>query len=167
MPHRAVLAAHRIESGERYLWSRLARLSLPPATRARTGEHAYPGFASLHPGLMSSRLLRRRLEFGHFLAPEAQWRLAGGVAKRNHRYGPKRISRPGGTPDRSGQLRNEASPAPLQGAVEFGVSSGGCASLHHRLISPAPPALMVPRSRHLRLLRRRWGRHKPALGHAR
>jgi len=51
MSRSTVLAAHRIEFGRRDLRSRLARLSLPPATRARTGEHAYPGFASLHPGL--------------------------------------------------------------------------------------------------------------------
>src|SRR5262245_3582953 len=72
-------------------------------------------------------------------APEAPWKLAGGEAKRNHRTD----SRYGSAPRKGRWTRRDEKKIsksirhPCRGAISHRTSTGGSASLHHRLISSA------------------------------
>src|SRR5262245_10060527 len=73
-----------------------------------------------------------------FRAPEGRWKLAGGGAKRNHRYKLKKIVRvPAGTPDRNSQQDQSRSGA-LSGRVVL--------SWRFRWLRFAPPPANFPRA---------------------
>ena len=73
-----------------------------------------------------------------FRAPEGRRKLAGGVAKRNHRYGSKKIVRvPAGTPDQNSRQDQSQSGA-LSGRVVL--------SWRFRWLRFAPPPANFPRA---------------------
>jgi len=82
---------------------------------------------------------RQLLVTPQVFAPEAQRKLAGGGAKRNHRKRRNKSKRPGRAPDKDWLLLLALVRRPCRDAKSVMSNSGGYASLHHRLISVVPP----------------------------